>query len=445
MREHIISLQRQVAEATERLKGLVAKAEGENRDLTAEEKAAFTKDEGEIKALKARLERAETVEREAAATVVPVLEGTKVVPAKAKAPLTTHERAEDAPWPEGPRMAFAAFMKAVHLAEPRVADVVDPRLRKLAASTNEAVGSEGGFLLESQSVGLIDKLAFDSAQLAQRCFPIEVGEGFNSATVTLIAETSRVTGSRFGGIQLFHAAESATVTETRPKTRKVDVKLEKLLGLWYVSDEEIQDVAHLASIGPQAFAEELAFQVDEDIFAGTGAGQALGIINSPALVSISGETGQPATEIWEANLRKIRARMPSRSRARAIWLVHADVESELMATFINAGVGGQPVFLPPGGYSNAPYGTLFGIPVIVNEHSKALGLKGDIVLADFGWYAHVKKGGTQIAESIHVRFIYDEMAFRFTFRSNGLPLLGAPITAAQGGNDLSPFVTLAAR
>jgi len=444
MREHIVSLQRQVAEGTKRLKDLVAKAEGENRDLTAEEQAAFTKDEGEVKALKARLERAETVERESAATTTPVLDP-KTGPALGGAPITAHQRAEDAPWGDNPRMAFAAFMQAVHKAEPRVSDSIDPRLRKLAASTNEAVGSEGGFALESQAVGLIDKLAFDSAQLAQRCFPIEVGEGFNSANVTVIDEASRATGSRFGGIRIYHAAEQATVTATAPKTRKVDVKLEKLMGLWNVSDEELEDVAQLASIGPQMFAEELSFQLDEDIFAGTGAGQALGITNSPALVSVSGETSQPATEIWEANLRKMRARMPSRSRARAIWLAHADVESELMATFINAGAGGQPIFLPPGGYSNAPYSTLFGIPLIVNEHSRALGLKGDLVLADLGFYALVRKGGTRVAESIHVRFIYDETSFRFTFRANGLPLLGAPITAAQGGNDLSPFVTLAAR
>jgi HK97 family phage major capsid protein len=74
MREHIISLQRQVAEATKRLKDLVAKAEGENRDLIAEEQAAFTKDEGDVKALKARLERALAVERESASVVTPVLD-----------------------------------------------------------------------------------------------------------------------------------------------------------------------------------------------------------------------------------------------------------------------------------------------------------------------------------------------------------------------------------
>ena len=72
MREHIISLQRQVAEATKRLKDLVAKAEGENRDLSAEEQAAFTRDEAEVKTLKVRLERAETVERESAAQAVRV-------------------------------------------------------------------------------------------------------------------------------------------------------------------------------------------------------------------------------------------------------------------------------------------------------------------------------------------------------------------------------------
>jgi HK97 family phage major capsid protein len=73
MREHIISLQRQVATKTAGLQALVDKAEGENRDLTAEEQATFAKGETEVKALKARLERATSVEREAATVTTPVL------------------------------------------------------------------------------------------------------------------------------------------------------------------------------------------------------------------------------------------------------------------------------------------------------------------------------------------------------------------------------------
>lgn len=361
--------------------------------------------------------------------------------------LTTHDNAEERPWGHGDaRLAFAEFMQAVHQAEPRIKGEVDPRLRKLAAAgSNEGIGSEGGFLLAPTVVGLIDKLAFDSAQLAQRCLPIEVGEGSNSAEIDVIDETSRASGSRFGGLQVYHAAEAAQVTASNPKVRKVSVKLEKIMGLWYVTDEQLEDSSVLASIGPVGFAEELAFQVDEDIFAGTGAGQALGILNSGAIVSIAKETGQDASTVWSQNVRKMLARLPARSRARGVWLVHADVESELIDMGVLVGVAGQPVYLPEGGYQGAPPARLFNMPVIVNEHSKALGSKGDIVLADFGWYAHVRKAGVRTADSIHVRFVYDETAFRFTTRVNGLPLLSSSITPAQGSNDISPFVTLDAR
>jgi HK97 family phage major capsid protein len=74
MNEHIISLQHQIAEQTAGLKALVAKAEGENRDLDATEQAAFTKGETEVASLKKRLERAQSVERENATVVTPVLD-----------------------------------------------------------------------------------------------------------------------------------------------------------------------------------------------------------------------------------------------------------------------------------------------------------------------------------------------------------------------------------
>ena len=83
MREHIIKLQRERAAALDRMKALVAKAEGENRDLTNEEKAAFAKDEAEAASLKTRIERAELLEREKAASAVPVeiLDGAAPKPA----------------------------------------------------------------------------------------------------------------------------------------------------------------------------------------------------------------------------------------------------------------------------------------------------------------------------------------------------------------------------
>jgi HK97 family phage major capsid protein len=92
-------------------------------------------------------------------------------------------------------------------------------------------------------------------------------------------------------------------------------------------------------------------------------------------------------------------------------------------------------------------GTIKGRPVLPIEQCAAIGDKGDIVLADFGSYLLADKNGMQMASSMHIMFLYDEMAFRITYRLDGQPVRDKAITPYKGtsGRTLSPFVTLAAR
>jgi hypothetical protein len=46
---------------------------------------------------------------------------------------------------------------------------------------------------------------------------------------------------------------------------------------------------------------------------------------------------------------------------------------------------------------------------------------------------------------MHVRFIYDEMTFKWSYDINGQSIVKQPITPYKGTNTLSPFVTTAAR
>jgi len=73
---------------------------------------------------------------------------------------------------------------------------------------------------------------------------------------------------------------------------------------------------------------------------------------------------------------------------------------------------------------------------------------GDILLADMSQYYWAEKGGIQGASSMHVRFIYDEMTFRFLVRYDGQPAWSSALTPFKGTTTigtLSPFVALAAR
>jgi len=92
----------------------------------------------------------------------------------------------------------------------------------------------------------------------------------------------------------------------------------------------------------------------------------------------------------------------------------------------------------------AQYGSIFGRPVIETEYNPYLGTAGDVMLISPSNYAMITKGGVEAASSIHIKFDYDETAFRFVYRVDGEPLNASPITAYDGTATVSPFVALAA-
>jgi len=128
-------------------------------------------------------------------------------------------------------------------------------------------------------------------------------------------------------------------------------------------------------------------------------------------------------------------------------LINQNCLPQLMLMSLDVGTGGMPVYLPPGGASGAPYGTIFGRPVLINEFSDKLGEVNDIVLADWSQYQVITKGGLNSAVSAHVKFAEDEMAFRFTYRIDGAPLWKSALTPYKGGSSFTqgPFIGLAER
>jgi len=163
------------------------------------------------------------------------------------------------------------------------------------------------------------------------------------------------------------------------------------------------------------------------------------------VVSVAKEAGQAAATLVTANIFKMWSRMWARSRSNAVWFINQDIEPQLMALDIPVGTGGMPVYLPQGGLSQSPFGTLLGRPVIPVEYAATLGTVGDICLADLSQYILIDKGGVEAASSIHVQFLTDETAFRFVYRVDGQPAWNAPLTPFKGTNTLSPFVSLATR
>jgi HK97 family phage major capsid protein len=312
-------------------------------------------------------------------------------------------------------------------------------IQSAAQGLNESVPSDGGFLVQQDFTTELLRNLYDTGVLAPKTRRRPVtGSGIK---INAVDETSRADGSRMGGIQAFWTAEAGAKTGSRPKFRRLAMDLEKLTGLYYATDELLQDAATLQAEVEGWFNDEFGFKVDDAIIRGTGDGMPLGVLNSGALVSQAAEGSQTADTVNAANIQKMFSRMPARSLRNAEWYINQEVWPQLFAM----NQANMPIYLPGGNLANAPFGMLLGRPINPLEQSAAIGDVGDILFMDLSQYLLIEKGGVQSASSIHVAFLTDETVFRFVLRINGQPIPISPVTPFKGSNTQSPFVALAAR
>lgn len=324
---------------------------------------------------------------------------------------------------------------------------VDRRLTEMKAISgmSETVPEDGGYLVQTDFSTELLRLAHETGLLASRVRHIPVGPNANGLNINAVKETTRATGSRWGGVQVYWREEAGTVTAKAPEFRRMKLSLNSLMGICYATDELLSDATALGSVIQQAFAEEFGFAIDDAIIRGSGNGQPLGILNSSAFVSVTKQANQVAdTIVWE-NIVKMWNRLWSKSRTNAAWFIHQDALPQLQTMGMVIGVGGVPVYLPASGAAGAPYSTLMGRPVIEIEQADTVGDQGDIMLLDLSQYLMIDKGGMQADSSIHVRFLYGENTFRFMLRTDGQPIWNSPLTLFNSTTTVAPFVLLDAR
>lgn len=421
------------------MEALLSTAKDEDRDLTDDERTQFDSLEAKATSLNDQIEARQADDRRVAALAThqdelepaPRQTQASTVPAEVRQPKWS---------------CLGEFMSAVHSAAVP-GQVRDPRLSTLAATgASEAVPSDGGFLVEREQVDRLFEKMFETGSLLSRVSRQAVGPNSNGVKIPYVDETSRANGSRFGGIRAYWAAEAAQMTSSKPTFGVLDLVLHKLTGLFYATDELLQDTSALESFVSRTFPLEMRFKAEDSLINGTGAGQPEGILNATATVSVAAETGQSASTIVKENIDKMYARMWAPSRQNAVWLINQDVEPQLFKLEATVGTGGVPVFLPPSGnISGAPFGSIYGIPILPIEYCATLGTVGDIILADMSQYVLAEKGGMQSASSIHLRFDYNETAFRWTWRLDARPIWNSALTPFKGSNTQSPFITLATR
>jgi HK97 family phage major capsid protein len=317
--------------------------------------------------------------------------------------------------------------------------ILDPRFMNAPTTVStEGVGADGGFLVPPDfRTSIWTKVSGEDSLFSR------TDQQTTSKNTMVFPADETTPWDTTGGIQAYFESEAGQMTQSKVALQEKTIRLNKLTCLVPVTEELLEDASGLDSYLRKKVGEKFDFKLSLKIIQGTGAGEPLGILNADSLVSVGKETGQDADTIVAENIEKMYSRMYAPCRRNAVWLINQDIESQLNRMAMPVGLGGSPVYLPPGGLSAAPYGTLRGRPVIPTQACETLGDKGDILFVDLTQYlTAVKAGNVRSDVSMHLWFDYDVLAYRFIIRLAGQPWWKSYITPRDGTNYLSWAVSL---
>ena len=310
----------------------------------------------------------------------------------------------------------------------------------------EIITTDGEVLVPPQYTNQIWERVYMN-QILQLCdhYPIMS----SSMTFPRNEETSRATGSRKGGVRGYHLEEASTFTASKPTYGTLTIRPSKI-GIFMGSTDELLEDAAAGGIAldflmTRNAGEEFNFMIGDDIINGNGVGKCQGLLNSPALISVSKETGQAAATIVSENIFKMWQRMYAPSRMNSLWLYNQDIEHQLFSMTLSVGTGGVVTYMPPGGLANSPFATLMGRPMMATEFNPTLGTVGDLMLVDMSQFNVCTRGGVKSATSMHFYFDTERTAFRFSFRIGGKHWWKSALTPFKGTTTQSPVIALATR
>lgn len=314
-------------------------------------------------------------------------------------------------------------------------------LKNAAASSGEP--ASGGFLVPEAFRAELLSLSLEASVVRPRAriVPMETSR----VVYPYIDDTSHASNV-FGGVQGYWTPESGSMTDTAATFGRMALEAWKLTAFANVPNELIADSAvSFEAFIRSTFPQALAYFADVAFLSGSGVGQPLGILTdaNAARVVQAKEDGQAAdTIVWE-NIVKMYSRMLPQSLGSAVWVVSPNTFAELATMALSVGTGGGPIWLNNG--VQGPPATILGRPVVISEKVSALGNEGDVNFIDFSYYLVGDRQAMTVASSEHFRFQNGETSFKFVERLDGRPWLQSALTPRNGGDTLTPFVSLAER
>jgi len=324
------------------------------------------------------------------------------------------------------------------------------RIKVDPLGANETDNAEGGYAVKPEWADKIWDKARDYPRLLEKTERIPIsGDTFN---IPALNETSLANGSRHGGVLGYWLAEGNPATSSYPALTQVQAVIQTNVVFAYATLQLLQD----SNIEPfdrfisRYAGLELVWQENQAVTAGAGTTQPVGILNQPALITVTKSSNDTNAMFGFDDLAKMYRSLYAPSRANAVWLVNPEAYNVLaQMTFVNlAGtVTTYPAF---GGVSyNAQDDKfplrIFGKPVIEWQGLPQLGNVGDIILTDLSQLVTAEKPQLFADVSNDYAFNTLQVAFRFYRRYDIRSPWTAALSSVDGHYSYSPFIVLQGR
>lgn len=310
---------------------------------------------------------------------------------------------------------------------------------RLRAAMTSATGGAGGFFVPTEyAAEMLDK-SLESEIVRPRANVVPMNS--DTRKIAGFDNLNHSGNSLYGGFEAVWLEQAGTATDQDAAVRMIELKARKLALFTRASNELVADGVSFEEQLGQAMVAAAGWGLDYACLRGTGAGQPLGVLNDPALVTVAKETGQAAATILYANLVKMFARLHPACVANSVWVANSTTIPQLAQLTIPIGTGGSHV--PVLTESNGQFRILTR-PVLFTEKLPAVGTVGDLVLVDFSQYTIGLRKEVSIEKSMHVGWQNDTSGYRVILRADGQGRWDEPFTPANGDSQ-SWCVALATR
>ncbi len=313
---------------------------------------------------------------------------------------------------------------------------------KAAGTPAQSAGSGelGGFLIPTEYRQTVLTRVRERLNILQKAQTIPMQT--NTVEIPYLAGFNESDGKLFGNIEFIWPSEAEDRSAGKNvKLGVITLTLREASAMVYLNNSLIKFSP--ISIEPFITAgldDAFDFTLSEKFIGGTGAGQPQGIMGSNCLVTVTKEGEQAADTIEIENILKMFSRHYGVNKE---WYCNVDTLPQIATMVIAGGGSSTPVFMPMGGATGRPSDSLLGRPINWNDHAKTVGDAGDVILCDWSQYLVGQfqgDAGLEVAESIHLKFDYNQKALRFTFYIDGQPWWPSSFTPINSANTRSPFV-----